>query len=294
MSFAIAAGIVGSAVVGGYFSNKAAGVQSDAANRGMALSDAQYQQSRQDMMPWLEAGKEGLSTLQHYLGLKRNNLDYPDMPTREQFMRDGKPIYGPKTWTGYGNHYNAPKVTGYTPGEFDQEGFRTAMADYETRKAMLDDIAKQDQTFGSLLDPFTGEDLQNEPGFQFGIDQGNKSLDYAARVSGLGKSGKRFKDAVQWGNDYGEQYFNEAFQRDAANKDRTYNYLAGVGNTGANVNTQMATLGAGNARTMADYLTQGANAQAAGRMATANIFSDAVGTGLNYYQQKQWMDKMYG
>ena len=299
MSFAVTAGIVGSAVVGGYFANKAAGKQADAAMQGMGLSDRQFQQSRQDMMPWLKTGEAGLNKLSYYLGItpagktydqSGNPINAPSAPAREQFMKTvpGAINYGTQPgWPGYGQR-------GPSSQAFDQVGYKTAMADYETRKAMLDQIAApNDPSFGSLLQPFTGEDLQTDPGFQFGMDRGNEALDYAARVSGLGKSGKRMKDAVQWGHDYGEQYFGEAWNRDAAEKDRTFNYLGNVSNTGANMQTQVASLGASNARTMADYLTQGANAKAAGRMATANIFSDAVGTGLNYYQQKQWMDRMY-
>lgn len=50
----------------------AASLQSAAANQASSLSQAQYEQSRQDMMPWLEAGKGGLTKLSDLLGTSTN------------------------------------------------------------------------------------------------------------------------------------------------------------------------------------------------------------------------------
>jgi hypothetical protein len=59
----IATAIVGGAVIGGVASNMAAGKQADAANNATAISDAQYQQTREDQTPWRNAGTIALSQL---------------------------------------------------------------------------------------------------------------------------------------------------------------------------------------------------------------------------------------
>lgn len=65
----VAVGVgVGSAVVGGIASNRAAGKAADAANAGnnaaIAEQRRQYDQTRTDMMPWLSAGTGALGQLQ--------------------------------------------------------------------------------------------------------------------------------------------------------------------------------------------------------------------------------------
>lgn len=59
----VAAATVGSALIGASAANKAAKVQSSAANRAAELQNEQYQQTRQDQMPWLKAGEQALNKL---------------------------------------------------------------------------------------------------------------------------------------------------------------------------------------------------------------------------------------
>lgn len=63
----VAAAIVGGAVIGGVASNMAAGkaadAQENAANIASATSNAQFQQNRQDAMPWHDAGVAALGDL---------------------------------------------------------------------------------------------------------------------------------------------------------------------------------------------------------------------------------------
>lgn len=59
----------GASLLGGLFgkssADKAARAQADAANRATALQEKMWKTSRQDMMPWLEAGRTALGT---YMG----------------------------------------------------------------------------------------------------------------------------------------------------------------------------------------------------------------------------------
>ena len=60
----VATAIAVSAVVGSQASKSAAKTQADAANRASQLSNDQFQQTRQDQMPWLQAGERALNKLE--------------------------------------------------------------------------------------------------------------------------------------------------------------------------------------------------------------------------------------
>lgn len=55
-------------IISAWGSNKAAKAQEKASKRAVKLQRQMWQQSRQDMMPWLEAGKASLADLQRELG----------------------------------------------------------------------------------------------------------------------------------------------------------------------------------------------------------------------------------
>lgn len=59
-----AAAIAASAVVGANASRSAAQTQANAANRAADISNEQYQQTRQDQMPWMQAGQRALGKLE--------------------------------------------------------------------------------------------------------------------------------------------------------------------------------------------------------------------------------------
>lgn len=68
-------GVVGSLIGSNQAANAAkdaASVQSAAATQAAGLTQQQYEQNRQDSMPWLQAGTAGLGKLSDYLGTSGN------------------------------------------------------------------------------------------------------------------------------------------------------------------------------------------------------------------------------
>lgn len=63
MTFWVAGAVVGSSLIGANAAGNAASAQAGAANRAADLQNEQYQQTRQDQMPWMEAGKTALNAL---------------------------------------------------------------------------------------------------------------------------------------------------------------------------------------------------------------------------------------
>ena len=63
MTFWVAGAVVGSALIGSNAASNAASTQANAANRAADISNQQYQQTRQDQMPWMQAGQTALNAL---------------------------------------------------------------------------------------------------------------------------------------------------------------------------------------------------------------------------------------
>src|SRR6185312_14395500 len=75
----VAVAIGGSALIGAgasiYASNKAAGAQRSAANSAIGEQQREYDQTRQDQMPWLQAGQNALGLEQNYLNGDTSGFD---------------------------------------------------------------------------------------------------------------------------------------------------------------------------------------------------------------------------
>ena len=63
MPWMIPAAIIGSSLLGGSSAKSAASTQAAAADRAAELQNQQFQQTRQDQMPWLKAGEQALNKL---------------------------------------------------------------------------------------------------------------------------------------------------------------------------------------------------------------------------------------
>src|SRR6267142_1352344 len=179
--------IIGSAALGYLSSKDAAGAQSDAANRATGISREQYQQNRTDLAPWRTGGATANQRLLEYLGLATPDSRGIIMPTRSQFTTPavaGSPGT-PWMWNPMGGGYLQPKAgVAWRPAQFDQAGYDAALTDYKTKLA-----APAPEGFGSLLKPFTGTDLTSEPGYQFGLSEGEKGINRAAAGRGSYDSG---------------------------------------------------------------------------------------------------------
>ena len=176
-----------------------------------------------------------------------------------------------------------PILTGFTSGAptIDETGLQAAI-DAEMARGGVD---SQSGDYGSLMKAFTGDDLQNEPGYQFGLQQGNQALDRKAAAGGGYFSGAALKAAQRFGQDYAGTKFGEAFNRDTANKTNTFNRLTGLINPGQTAANQVGTMGASYANQVGNNLTSNATAQGAAGIAGANAWQNAINGGVNAYQQ---------
>jgi hypothetical protein len=212
MGFAIGGAALAAAYMSSQASEDAANTQADAANNASRLSDAQYQQNRQDMMPWLDSGRNALSQL--------------------------------------------------------------------------------NQQMPNLTRSFSAADFQQDPGYQFNLQQGQQAIERSAAARGGLNSGATEKSLAQYSQGLAGQQYQNAFNNFNTNQSNTFNRLAGMAGVGQQAATTVGQMGQQNAANIGQNMMGAANAQAAGQVAGANAINSAVGVGANSWMQSQMLDRL--
>lgn len=141
------------------------------------------------------------------------------------------------------------------------------------------------QKFG--MDQFTAD-----PGYAFRLSEGAKALERSAAARGGLLSGATGKALTRFGQDYGSQEYQNAFNRYQTERAAQLNplqSLAGVGQTSAN--TLSSAAGSLGAAQGANAVNAG-NARASGYVGQANAMNQGLGTYLNYSQNQQMMNML--
>lgn len=73
--------------------------------------------------------------------------------------------------------------------------------------------AANSQLSQRLAAGFDPSDLQNDPSYQFQLDEGQKALERSLAARGMGSSGTALKAAQQYGQNYANQAYGDAYTR---------------------------------------------------------------------------------
>lgn len=225
-----------------------AGMQSDSADSAADAQAAMYNRTRADLSPYRSVGTVASNKLLELLGLSY-----------------------------------APAPIDKSKYQGDPDGYKNALAGYN-RKLEQYNTSLASPEFGSLMSKFTGEDLADEPGYQFGMDQGMQALDRGAAARGNYLSGAALKAGQRYAQDYAGTKFNDAYQRDNNNKNRAFNWLAGLTNVGQNSAAQQASANQQNATAQGNLAIQQGNAMSAGLVGAANAYTG--------YQDRQFQNNL--
>ena len=128
------------------------------------------------------------------------------------------------------------------------------------------------QLQGDINSPVTSADVMADPGYQFGMEQGQRALDRKIAAMGGRVSGAAIKAATRYGTDYASTGFNAAYQRRQDRLNRLA-AIAGIGQTGTNASAQA---GQNSANAISSLVQNRADTQAAGGLAQANIWGNAA------------------
>jgi hypothetical protein len=284
MPWIVGGAILGGSLLGGLASNSASKAQQAGAAQATAEQRRQYDTSRADMEPWRESGKLSLSRLMELMGLgPQGGAGGMQMPNRSQFTTTTPVTRGTYTQPAAG------MSAVYQPGTggiqtFDQAGFDKAQQAYQNQSPSSD--------YGMLMKQFTGQDLQNEPGYQFGLSEGEKGINRATAARGGYDSGATLKSLLRYNQDYAGTKYDQAFNRDQIVKNQMYNQLAGIAGTGQSATSQTAALGANAANQIGQNYQNAGDARAAGYMGMANAANQGIGSYINYTQSQSLLDAL--
>lgn len=175
MSF-VAVAIAGSAVVGGVVASKSASnankTAQQAATQNNALQSQIYDQNRQTLAPYVEAGNRATNSIQALLGLggSQGQPVYEFTPgTYEDNEGGGRRFYTPGSQT----------ITGYTGGQTSQEAARAGFDQY-----------------------------RNSTGYDFRQSEGNKSIAAALGRGNMLESGAAVKSAARFNQNIASDEFS--------------------------------------------------------------------------------------
>lgn len=130
--------------------------------------------------------------------------------------------------------------------------------------------------YGSLGGAINPGDVTKEAGYQFGLNQGLTSLNNQMGARGMRNSGAALKAATRYGTDYATTKYDNAFNREVANRSAQLNplqSLAGAAQTGAST---VANAGQNYANGVSSNQAALGNALGASSIANGNIWGNTL------------------
>lgn len=134
-----------------------------------------------------------------------------------------------------------------------------------------------------LTSKFTPEDFAAgiDPGYAFRLKQGQMAAERAGNLKGM--TGNVLTGLQDYTQGLASQEYANAFNRNLAQKQNIYNTLAGIAGIGQNAQGQTTQAAGTYGTNVANLLTGGAAAQAAGQVGQANALGGALGNVMNTY-----------
>lgn len=131
---------------------------------------------------------------------------------------------------------------------------------------------------GQFMKTYSGQDIYDDPGYQFRINQGNNAIQGSAAAQGGLLSGATLKALQNYGQESASQEYQNAYNRFNADQTNQYNRLSNLVGIGQNAAAQTGNAGTQTAQAIANNTMQGANSQAAGTIAAGNSVANGFGS----------------
>lgn len=145
---------------------------------------------------------------------------------------------------------------------------------------------------GEFNKNFTLADFNEDPGYQFRMDQGQKALEASAAARGGALSGGALKAISQYGQDYASNEYSNAYNRFNNDQTTRFNRLSALAGTGQTATNTIGQLGAQTSSDIAQNTLSAGNAQAAGYIGQANAVNSGISSLGNFYLQQQYLNRV--
>jgi hypothetical protein len=140
---------------------------------------------------------------------------------------------------------------------------------------------------GSLTSKFAGTNVLNEPGYAFGMEQGQRAIDNSASARG-GIGGAALKAGSRFAQDYAGTKYNDAFNRFQTERQNTLDPLYRMAGFGSSANTANAAAGQNYANQAGANALYGASAQADAGVERGNIYGNMLNQGIALGNRNNW------
>lgn len=301
-------------LVGGIFGSdsatKAAKIQAQAAEKGVALQAAIFNQIQGNLQPFLQGGLAAFTQLQNLTG----TADAGGTPT-------GNPLTSPLTQP-FNTTFQASNVP-----------FSKVVPSYGTAGASGPGASPGQVAFAPSVSPVwnpTMAGLEATPGYQFVRDQGLRATQNSFAAQGLGSSGPALAGAAQFASGLASTTYNQQFQNwltelqneynmytqnvnqqygiwqgqnalGLQQNQQIYNMLGGLAGSGQNAAAGLGSAGLSAASTSANLLGAAGASTAAGIIGSNNALTsgfsgaaNAAGSGLSQYATLQALGLLQG
>lgn len=132
-------------------------------------------------------------------------------------------------------------------------------------------------TFATENDtPFDQSQVQLDPGYQFGLDQGQQAINRQTSAAGGRISGAALKAAAQYGTDYATAGYSAAYGRAKQTRDDRLNRLAALANIGQTSTQNVSAAGAQTTASNNALTRAAANNAGAATLAQGNIWGNTT------------------
>jgi len=289
----VAVAIGGSALLGAGASLAAAGEQSDAAAQAAGLTREQYQQTRKDLMPWMEGGKLGFADLLSLMGIGREVTtpgttqrvwEGGGAPPTPGGMAAGGPFQiRPQGGGLFGGRDVTSRQLGTVPG-------MTAPGQWVSRTTPAQYGATFDPN-APLVKPFTMADFQASPSYQFNIQEGEKALNKAAAARGMYYAPATMQDLGKYSQGVASREFQTALENYYNQQGNVYNRLFGISGAGQAAAGQTGAFGSQAAGQIGQNITGGAAARAGGLVGASNALTGGAADLYNQYMMRQILNQ---
>lgn len=124
------------------------------------------------------------------------------------------------------------------------EGAQSAIGRaYDDQKKALNPYS--DLGIKSLAQLTSGNLMKDDPGYQFRLDEGNKSINSGLAARGLGNSGAAIKALTRYGQDYASGEYGNAFNRQMQMANMGLNAAGGLSNAASGYGENLANIAMG-------------------------------------------------
>jgi hypothetical protein len=156
----------------------------------------------------------------------------------------------------------------------------------------IGDAGRDASDYGLLTRQYGMDQFQQDPGYAFRFREGLKGVDRSAAARGGLLSGATLKATQRFGQDLASQEFTNAFNRYQAQLGTRLGTLGSMYGGGQAGTAQLVGAAGQMGEGISNALMGGANARASGYVGQANAFNQALGQGINFYQQQQLLNRL--